>query len=229
MRSFQIVEDKIKETDFFLEKIKKSSFGQEFEGAPYYLSAFLSASRSITFALQASIKDIPDFEAWYEQRQDKLKKDDLAKYFVEIRNLSQKIGYYPICSGLSYIDENKKLRLKYFFDRCLDEVKNPVPEEDVLTACNKYFALLLELVCDCFKNFGHIIDPVQYFIYGITKAGRSLEDIEEKLGYPRGWTNIEDIPYEERVRILRQEFEKNISVDYIFEKHLGTNRFGEKI
>ncbi|KAA6350617.1 hypothetical protein EZS27_002009 [termite gut metagenome] len=87
----------------------------------------------------------------------------------------------------------------------------------------------MELVCDCFKNFGNIIDPAQYFVYCITEGGKLLEDIEEELGYPRGWTEIEGIPYEERIRMLRQEFEKDVMIDSVFEKHLGTNRFGEKI
>jgi hypothetical protein len=231
MRSFQIVEDKLKETDFFLEKIKESTRGKEmFLGTRYYLSAFLSAARSITFALQAAMKDIPDFEEWYEQHQNKLKQNDLARYFLEVRNLSQKIGYYPLTSGHMFRDKNNQRQVQYFFDHFLeDEIKSPIPKDDVVTACNRYFILLLELICDCFKNFGHIIDPVQYFTYSITEGGKSLEDIEEELGYPRGWTDIENTSTEERIRILRSEFEKDITVDCVFEKYLGTNRFGERI
>lgn len=231
MRSFQIVENKIRETDFFLEKIRETTCGKElFWGTRYYLSAFSSAARSITFALQAAMKDIPDFEEWYEQYQNKLKQNDLARYFLEIRNLCQKVGYYPLTSGHMFRDENNQRQVRYFFDHFLeDEIKSPIPREDVVTACNKYFILLLEFICECFKNFRNTIDPVQYFEYSITEGGKSLEDIEEELGFPRGWTNIEGIPYNERVRMLRQEFEKDITIDYIFEKYLKTNRFGESI
>lgn len=232
MRSFQIVEYKIAETDFFLTKLKGSTHSEDvFFGARYYLSAFLSASRSITFALQAAMKDIPDFKEWYEQHQNKLRQNDLAKYFLEVRNLSQKVGYYPLTSGRMFHDENNQKQVEYFFD-CLDfddEIKSSIPQEDAITACTKYFILLLELVCDCFKNFGNIIDPSQYFVYCITEAGKSLEDIEEELGYPRSWTKIEGIPDEERIRILQREFEKDVTIDYVFEKYLGTNRLGEKI
>jgi hypothetical protein len=158
-----------------------------------------------------------------------LRQNDLAKYFVEVRNLSQKVGYYPLSNGIHYVDESNNRHIKYFFKKFPDDVSAPVPNDDVLTACNKYFVLLLELVCDCFKNFGHTIDPLQYFDYNISQGIKSLEDIEEELGFPREWTKIEGIPRKERIRMLRQEFEKDVSIDYIFEKHLGTNRFGEKI
>ncbi|MDR1181906.1 MAG: hypothetical protein LBL13_08005 [Bacteroidales bacterium] len=207
MRSFQIVEDKIGETDFFLEKIKKTTCGKElFLGTRYYLSAFSSAARSITFALQAAMKDIPDFEEWYEQHQNKLKQNDLARYFLEVRNLSQKVGYYPLTSGHMFCDENNQRQVWYFFDHFLeDEIKSPIPKEDVVTACNKYFILLLELVYECFKKFGNTIDPVQYFAHSIAEGGKSLEDIEEELGLPRGWTDIEGIPYKERVQIFENK------------------------
>ena len=60
MKSFQLVENKIKESDFFLgylEKIKGPDI-------VYFLSAYLSAARSITFALQVAMKGIHDFDEW---------------------------------------------------------------------------------------------------------------------------------------------------------------------
>ena len=51
-RSFQIVEDKIEEAEFFLDKLlfENVDFTQfDFRAAYFYLSAFLSAVRSITF------------------------------------------------------------------------------------------------------------------------------------------------------------------------------------
>jgi hypothetical protein len=230
MRSFQIVESKIFEADFFLTKLEESKYSEDlFVGAKYYLSAFISASRSITFSLQAAMKDILDFKEWYEQYQNKLQQNDLARYFSEVRNLSQKVGYYPLSSGHIFRDENNKRQVKYFFDQFSDEIKSSVPDEDVLTACNKYFILLLRLVCDCFKSFGHVIDPIGYFDYSISEGGKSLEDIEEELGFPRGWTKVENTTDGERIQMLRQQYEKDVKIDCIFGKYLGTNRFGDKI
>lgn len=231
MRNFGIVEDKIKETDFFLSKLEESTRNQDvFWGARFYLSAFVSAARSITFSLQAAMKDIPDFKKWYEQHQNILKQNDLARYFVEIRNLSQKVGYYPLKGGRMFSNEENQIQVQYFFDYFLDEkIDSIVPKDDVITACKKYFVLILELISDCFKTFGYIVDTAEYFVYCITAGGKLLDDIEEELGFPRKWTDIEGISYEERVKILRHHFEKDATIDYVFEKYLGTNRFGDNI
>src|SRR5881394_41239 len=51
-----------------------------------YLSAFLSACRTITLALQ-QFKHIPRFSEWYEPHRDRLKSDPLARFFLKTRNL----------------------------------------------------------------------------------------------------------------------------------------------
>jgi hypothetical protein len=119
-----------------------------FSDVQYYFSAFLRASRSITFALLSSISGIEELKEWYKEQQSELKNNNLTRYFVEIRNLSQHIGYYPISRGLYAEGE-----VVYYFDHFLeDEVKNPIPKEDVFTACKKYFVLLLEMIQDCSEN-----------------------------------------------------------------------------
>jgi hypothetical protein len=219
---------KIQETEFFLHKIEQSTYevSKLFE-TMYYLSAFLSASKSVVYAMGESMKGVPDFTEWNKQQFKKLQQNDLIKYFLRVRNFSEHAGYYPITYGLPHQDESGRRQTKYYFDQTTSIIKTLIPEEDVLTACKMYFTLLLAFIQDCFKKFGHIIDPVRYFDYSISSAGKSLEDIEEELGFPRGYTSIDGIPYEERVRMLRHEFEKQVSIDYVFERYLETNRFGE--
>ncbi|PDP82610.1 MULTISPECIES: hypothetical protein [Bacteroidales] len=90
------------------------------------------------------MKGIPDFKNWYEQHQNILKQNDLAKYFVEVRNLSQKVGCYPLSSGRIFRDEENQMQVQYFFDYFLDEkIDGLIPKDDVITACKKYFVLLL--------------------------------------------------------------------------------------
>lgn len=96
MRSFQVVENKINESDFFLEHLK-SSKGVEII---YYLSAYLSATRSITFALQVAMRGIDGFEEWYKLQQHKLKGNPIALYLLEVRNYTLHEGEYPIYSRL---------------------------------------------------------------------------------------------------------------------------------
>jgi hypothetical protein len=54
-----------------------------------------------------------------------------------------------------------------------------------------------------------------------------LEDIEEELGFPRGWTDVEGTTEESRIQMLRQQFERDVTINSVFEKYLGTDRLGE--
>ncbi len=228
-RSFQIVEDKVTETDFFIDKIEESSYNFGFGYARFLLSAFLSASRSITFSIKASISDIDGFDNWYKTHEQKLKNSPLAKYFLEARNYSQKVGYYPLTSGRTYTDKDGRKRIAYYFDEISVPDKTIVPETDVLTACKDYFILLLEVVYDCYQQFGAIIDPDQYFtVDNLNKIGKSIDDIEEELGFPRGWTSASNASIEDRIEMIRKQFSTN-AVDEILIKYLGKNRFGEII
>lgn len=228
-RSFQIVENKVAETDFFLDKIEETTYVFRLFEVRNYLSAFLSSSRSITFAVQASLSDIPGFNNWYGKHQHIMRQSKLAKYFLEARNLSQKVGYYPIISGRTYKDNRNNRRVEYHFDRTTNEISNFAPDEDVLTSCKRYFVILLELVFDCYQNFGTIIDPEQYFSFeNILKTGKTIEDFEDELGYPRGWTNIDGATEEERLNAIRTQIRYD-GVDHVLIKYLGKNRFGESL
>jgi hypothetical protein len=48
----------------------------------YYFSAFISAARSITFTLQASLKDVNGFPEWYKEKQTLLKKITSQGFFM---------------------------------------------------------------------------------------------------------------------------------------------------
>jgi hypothetical protein len=71
--SFGVVEDKLREAEFFLAQLSKTS-RLSFE-ADCFFSAFVSATRSVTFAMQASLKGVPGFKEWYDIAQKKLKTD----------------------------------------------------------------------------------------------------------------------------------------------------------
>ncbi|MEP7265342.1 MAG: hypothetical protein ABI772_12625, partial [Bacteroidota bacterium] len=134
-RSFQIVEHKIAESDFFLDQLEKTTYDyyQLFQ-ARCFISAFLSASRSITFCLQAAMNDIEGFKEWYVKQQENLKGNTLAKYFVNARNHSQKTGYYPVVySQIDDDDNNKKIRW-IFWDLEHPDVEY-TPDGDIVEAC----------------------------------------------------------------------------------------------
>jgi hypothetical protein len=233
-RSFGIVEFKIYEADFFLERLCESTVNNFSWGeAKFFLSAFISATRSITFTLQASIKGSKELEDWYLEKQETLKKDKEARFFLEVRNLNQKIGYCPITGGKITTDINGRREILLYFDIQNQENLKFIPEDDVITVCESFFKTILTIVQECYVKFGYIIDSLKYFtVENMKRLDKSVEDLEEEMGFPRGWTNIPNISQEERMENLLNHFrntETDNSIDIIFAKHLGEDRFGKKI
>ena len=74
---------KLKEADFFLQQCKLTLDQPEILG--YYLSAFISAARSVTFVLQVEIGKNHEFKAWYSEKQEYMKKDRIFSFFNSLR------------------------------------------------------------------------------------------------------------------------------------------------
>lgn len=231
-RSFGIVEQKVEESAYFLEQLEDSLNRGMAIDSEFLLSAFVSSTRSITFTIQASISDIEGFDAWYSGHQNRLKKNKLAKYFLEARNLSQKVGYYLIAGGQSYTDENGNSKMHYYFQKLNGAKKMEyVPEEDIIIGCISYFKLLLEVVLDCYKVFGRQIDPEQMFtIENLLESKLPMEYFEEKAGYPIGYTNVPGLTLQDRIDLIRRYHPKPSSTfDRILADYLNRDRFGESV
>ena len=141
-RSTSIVEYKVQQTDFFIGKLKE--VGLDFFAAQCFTDAFVSAARSVTFAMQSVISDIPGFNDWYKPRQQRLKADSLARFFNEYRDVSTHVGDTVVLGGSYERDPNGDHIVRYYFGPIPDV--SSVPSEDVLTACSRYFATLLAVV-----------------------------------------------------------------------------------
>lgn len=226
-RSFQIVEFKVGEADFFLTKLDECSYTGVFFDARHYLSAFLSSARSITFTLKASLHDLPGFVPWYSKHEASLKSSPIARYFLESRNLSQKVGFYPLGGCGSYTDENGQFRTRFYFSPYMENKNIPIPEMDVYSACLSYFTLLLEIFYDCYQVFGYNIDPDRYYtLENMVRLNISIEDIEEHVGLPRGWTGMSGGTVEQRIEAIRRNH-STPGADHVLITRLGKNRFGE--
>jgi hypothetical protein len=226
-RSFQIVEYKVAEANYFLLKLEECTYEMKFFEARNYISAFLSATRSITFVLKASLHDLNGFEIWYKKHEDILKASPLARFFLESRNLSQKVGYYPITGCGSYKDDNGNEGIKYHFSDFIETKNVNIPDMDAYSACAVYFNMLLEIIYDCYQVFGFDIDPDKYYtIENLERMNLSIEDIEEQLGFPKGWTGMGGESIEDRIEAIRKT-RSTQGVDHILINRLGKNRFGE--
>jgi hypothetical protein len=214
-RSFGLVDYKVREAEYFLDEMKRVGRKFDFSAVQFCASAFVSAARSVTFAMQASLADHPRFEDWYKPKQDALKQNGLARFFHQFRTITQHLGE-NVVSGSSSGPHGPM----YHFVPCAD--LREVPKEDVVTACEVYFRLILELVYDCYVELGDVVDGQQYFTAEVfARAGKTIEDAAEELGFPRGWTRFgdsEDEPYKWKALRARAD---GCQIEEQFERWLG--------
>ena len=218
-RSGDPIDLKVFEADFFLDKMNTA--GTDFLAVRFYFSAFVSASRSITFALQAVLSEVDGFEEWYRAKQDYLRSIPIARFFVAIRNESQKIGHTPINAGTYGPAADPKA--KYFFSGGFEGDPSLVPATDVVTACSEYLTLLIGVIFDAYTTFD-VLSPVSFFsVDSLRRHGMSIEEVEEALGLPRGWSKAEGYPDDARLDHLRASV-PDTAIDRIFLRYLKKAR-----
>lgn len=170
------MDEKVAEAEFFLQRM--AEVRTDMFGFKCYLSAYLSAGRTATLALQ-QFKHIPGFEEWYDPHRKALKESPIAKFFLDARNDHVHGGPHPVTSGRFHKDV-----VKYYFSEAVNEEDQP-SSVDVVTLCREYLVLLLEVVHDCYVELGCHIDPQQYFTKEhFSKLGRSIDDAELEVW---GW------------------------------------------
>ena len=214
----------MREAEFFLNSL--AGAGRLTFEARCHFSAFLSASRSITLALQATMSDIPGFDEWYRQAQARLKIDPLARFFVEIRNDAVHRGLNPLDRvTLEHLRENLFMQLNHRSPTHTVVLPYPRGSEgtalaDALQVSTEYFVSLVVVVYDCYEKFRHIVDPRWYFtIENFRASGKTIEDATLELGFPSNWftrTISEDAAW----RVIRSQ-QPACLVNDIFERYLN--------
>jgi hypothetical protein len=210
--NLSLVERKLFETDFFLDKIKECGKTIEnFCQSEYYFSAFLSSSRSITFSMQFAFSKIEGFEKWYQGKQSVLKESDLAKFFKEARNNSQKKGTAHLNIGRIWNGQTD------FFYADNGEYRFS-PKEDMVSSSEKYFKLILKIISDFFTDFGEYVNPrIYYSLEKLKERDQSVKDLEmEVWGYNK-WTGFGLTEEQSLAYILDKMLITNIAV--LFEKY----------
>ncbi|WP_259754014.1 hypothetical protein [Pseudomonas sp. GCEP-101] len=209
---FDVVEQKVAETEFFLGKMARAGSNMfEFQ---CYLSAFLASSRTSTLALQ-QFKHVEGFEEWYSKHRESLKQSSMAKFFLDLRNAHLHGGQYPVKSGIFYRDT-----ARYEFRST--ESRQPVPSSDILASCRKFFILILEIVHDCYVELGPNLDSQQYFTKEhFSLTDRSIDDAEIEVF---GWIceHLIEEEYDDDARW--SELRGNVyecSINHLFYSYLG--------
>lgn len=136
--------EKLLEAEHFLARLVfANGMALQFE-----LNAFLSASRSVTFMMQSALSKVQGFEDWYALRVAEMRADAALRFFLELRNISQKSG--PI----SYVGGS---RLNGGWTYRFVGRPNTVPPElvgkDIGAACALHLGKLGRLVLSCSDTF----------------------------------------------------------------------------
>ena len=231
-KSFGQVEKKTLEAEFFFNKFKDAYRSNALFESECYFNSFIASSRSITMTIQYCLKKADGFEIWYSNQQKKLKNCELAKLFLELRNRSVHRGENFAFSLVWNEKDNGHHYLESWFSPLNGFKLFPSKtSEDILSSSKEYFCLLLGIVQACYVDFGKIIDPDQYWSFdNIASKNWTCEDIEQMLGFPRGWTKVTGQSEETRMEFLIQQARSSNSVycplEPLFEKYLNVNKYG---
>ena len=211
-RSFSIIDHKVAEADFFLKKLKETEY--DFFAARCFTSAFTTAARSVTYAIQAVMKPVAEFDEWYRQRQEIMKADPIACFFHRLRTVNHHIGDNLVSGGSC--GPNQSPRFRFMPTKDIPEV----PANDVATTCTEYFRSLVELIYQCYVDFGAEIDSHQHYtLEHFGKLGKTIEDAEEEIFGVRGWTHVPRYSKEFRWQAIRDQM-TGCEIDDIFREYL---------
>ncbi len=202
LTSLLLVEERLLEAAYFAQRLKQQRDSDRFR---YELNAFLAAARSVTFVLQKEMSAVAGFARWWDRQRKALAEDPAAVYFLKLRNFSQKEGRVSVVGSTS--TSGRKRRWSYRFAGNEDRVPAILLHRDVAECCREHVSKLAKIILDCTDVFPHHSCPRRALTAeGIAALKLSLEDIEETIGLPRGWTKIDDPAGEtRRIEALRDE------------------------
>jgi hypothetical protein len=169
----EATQQKLREAIFFFDKLCKANqevVRNDPEIFSYYLSAFLSAARSVTFALQFEEKE--KYDAWFPVWHDRLAQEDkdLLKLFVAQRNqvLKQGTAEIDVVTELIPLTEVRQDRYEHpaYGFHWAGLPGDPPPQvgvsrsyfeldgspSEVTSACERYVKLLQNLVPDFVRS-----------------------------------------------------------------------------
>lgn len=208
-QSFDIVEEKLREAEFFLDQFRAHS--RLSSDARHFFSAFVSAARSVTLVLQVTMSGVAGFDAWYAVAQAELKVDPLAPFFREIRNDVVHKGRNPLNQvTLDHLREDMSRQMHQHAHSHV--LVLPAPQSvgstvlvDAVQASTLYFTSLVRVVFGCYDRFRCVVDPRWYFTRdNFSVMGKTFEDAVAELGLPPAWASCAP-PGDDRWRVLRSQ------------------------
>lgn len=198
-RSLLLVEEKLLEAEYFMRRLPlKRGYEHGFE-----LNAFLSAARSVTFLIQKEMSKVPGFAVWWEERRAEMRADEAMRFFMNLRNYSQKEGRVSILGHGS-----TTRRSSHWFASGQIMVPECLREVEVADACRMHLAKLAQSTLRLAEAFPAWSCPHRALTPdGIHALALDLDDLDVALGYERGFSNIDGFSVEDRLGTLRRHFD----------------------
>jgi hypothetical protein len=197
------VEERLLEANYFAGQLARMRDSERFG---YQLNAFLSAARSVTFLIQKELSKVPGFMHWWGTQRRLLGDDPVARFFLDLRNFSQKEGRISVVG--SGRRRGGRSRWTYYFAGNVDPVPAELLNRDVVDCSREHVAKLAALVLRCIDNFPHHCCPTLALTPdGVDALSLSLDDIDEALGFPRGYSAVGPFSRDERISMLQRQLD----------------------
>ncbi|QIK68013.1 hypothetical protein G7072_18170 [Nocardioides sp. HDW12B] len=203
MRSVDLVENKLREADYFLGRMGEAGFNVWAFQCDF--TAFLASARSVTFTMQAVMSGHGEWDDWYEERRNRLLAGPRGRFMVNMRNITQKVGDVGLNSGVGGPGQ----RAQQFFPKSLTaKLSSREQDLDAFALSERHMGVLVRLVQEWLYDFRAMWGVEVPVVWS-----GSIDELEAGLGFPAGWTtDIVDDASGEEVLLLSSpgEFFPNI-------------------
>jgi hypothetical protein len=177
LTSLLCVEERLLEAEYFARRL----FGLlDATTIGFELNAFLSATRSVTFLLQKEFSDVQGFDSWWRADRATLGNDEAARFFLELRNYSQKEGRVPIVGT-----RDAEGRWRHMFAGTPERVPATLLNRDVADCCLEHLAKLARAILRAAAAYPyHSCLARALTPEGVSALGLDLDAVECALGFP---------------------------------------------
>lgn len=215
------VEERLCEANYFVRLMRRQQgYGDEFK---YCLHAFVSAARSISFLLQKEMVHVPGFREWWALQQESLSQDRSARFFLKLRNYSQKEG------RISTVGIKIGKHWSFRFAGNAEVVPDELLHRDVADCCVEHLSKLAKLILACAEQFPfHSCPRRALSIDGMRALQMSLADVAETLGFDAGWNlaGEDEISLDAQLRLLSEYVD---GVDFVSIRKLARKKLKFRI
>lgn len=201
LTSLLLVEERLLEAEYFTDLMRRQPSSDRFG---YVLNAFVSAARSVTFLVQKELSHVPVFVTWWSEQQQLMRQDRAARFFLSLRNYSQKEGRISIAGTRT--GAGRRGGWTYRFAGTEDRVPPELLHRDVVECCTEHLAKLARLVLECTEQFPFHTCPRRAMTpEGVDALQLSTVALGAALGFPEDWIAAGgSIPLDDQLRILRE-------------------------